>query len=143
MHLRTLGYTLAAIVTTSACGNGSDVRADTRPVPPTVSCADAPELRERAAADRRQSDEQTSDQQRVTLGNRANFFASLAIAADLSCRVMSPDADAALRRALDAARQAEAASSFYEKAGLWSDASFIATEAASILLRQLPAEPSK
>ncbi len=96
-------------------------------MPTSVHCADAAPLRQRATDDRRQSEGATSDQVKVTVGNRANFFASLAVIADLECKVTLVEADEVLRSAFDAARKAEAASNFYEAAHRWGEANFMAT----------------
>ncbi|HET7155153.1 MAG TPA: hypothetical protein VFI87_07280 [Hyphomicrobiaceae bacterium] len=113
------------------------------PVPTAVSCMDAPQLRQRAVGDRREIEKLKSDQARVVNGSRAGFLASLAIIADLKCRVISADADEALRPAFEAARRAEASDSFYERARMWGEASFIATQVIALLIRDLPAAPSK
>jgi hypothetical protein len=55
--------------------------------------------------------------------------------------VTSADADEALRPAFDAARKAEAARSFYERAGHWNEAGFIATQVVQTLMKQLSAPP--
>jgi hypothetical protein len=70
--------------------------------------------------------------------NRATFYASLAIIADLKCRLPLPETDAVLKPAFGAARGAEGTSSFYERAVGWSDAAFLATQAVSTLMKQLP-----
>jgi len=105
-------------------------------VPEKVSCADASGLRQRASDDRRQVDALRSDHQRIVLGNRANFFASLAVIADFMCRGSLPGLDARLKPAFDAARRADETKSAYEKARKWSEADFIATEAIAAFVQQ-------
>jgi hypothetical protein len=148
MRSTTLGCALVAVVAATACGRGGDVSSDNvaAPVqtaaalPRAVGCSDASGLRERAAAERRRAAAETSDQARIVLGTRANYFALLAIFAELSCRVRAPDAQTALTRALDAAGRAVAASSFYEKVGHWSDAQSFVTDAIAALVRQTEAQ---
>lgn len=84
-----------------------------------------------------------SDQERMYTGNRANYFASLAVVAELKCRITLAEADEALKPAFEAARKAEAASSTYERGFRWSEADFIATRVIALLIQQLPAPPSK
>src|SRR5688572_10454989 len=67
------------------------------PAPTLVNCGDAAELGETALEGRRQRDETSSDQEKVVASNRATYFASLAIIADLKCKVTLPDADEALK----------------------------------------------
>jgi len=112
-------------------------------VPTEVRCADAAQLRQGAADDRRRGAALKSDQQRISADNRANFFASLAVIADLKCKVTVVEADEALRPALDAARKAETARGFYEAAHLWNHATFTASEVASLLTQRLPGGPSR
>lgn len=124
MHVRALPLTLAVLVPLTAGGNGNVARAS--PAPTAVSCTDAPQLRQRAVDDRRLSDELKSDHERIYIGNRASFFASLAIIADLKCRVTLAEADEALKPAFEAARKAEATRSMHERAFAWGKADFIA-----------------
>jgi hypothetical protein len=112
-------------------------------VPTQVQCADAAQLRRQAADDRTQSAALRSDQERVIAGNRVNFLSSLALIADLKCKVQGGGSDEALRSALDAAREAAAAGGFYEAAQLWNQATFNATHAASLLAQQLASIPSR
>jgi hypothetical protein len=144
MRLRALALALAVLVAITACGDkGSTDDAAPSPAPTAVSCADAPQLRQRAVDDRRESDERTSDQEKIYIGNRAGFFASLAIIADLKCEVTLAEADEALKPAFDAARKAEGTRSMYERAFRWGQAAFIATQVIALLVQQLPAPPSK
>jgi hypothetical protein len=112
-------------------------------VPTSVGCQDAAQFRQRANDDRRDGARLKSDQGKVSTASRANFFASLAIVAELKCKVTLAEADEAVRAALDTARKAEGARSFYDVVYLWGDADFKATEAASLLIRQLTASSSK
>jgi hypothetical protein len=98
-------------------------------------------LRQRAANERRQVAETTSDQARIVGGSRASFYMSLASVADLKCRVASTDADAALNVALTAARRAAAAGTFYASAVRWTEAGVAASQAVSTFIGQLPASP--
>jgi hypothetical protein len=143
MRSITLGCALAALVAATACGRNPDVSSEnvdppdpTVAIPKTIGCPDAPGLRERATSERRRADGETSDQPRIVLGTRANYFASLAVFAELSCRTTAPEAEAALTRGLDAAREAVAAISFYEKVGHWSAAQSFVTEAIAALVRE-------
>lgn len=51
--------------------------------------------------------------------------------------------DEALRPALEAARKAEAASSFYQRTILWQEANFVTTQVIFTLTQQFPAQPPK
>ena len=113
------------------------------PAPTAVNCGDAAELAQQAGDGRRQRDETNSDQERIVASNRATFYASLAIIADLKCKLSLPEADEALKPAFAAAGKAEATNSFYERAVWWGDAAFLATQVVSTLMKQLPAPPSK
>jgi hypothetical protein len=112
-------------------------------VPTAVNCADVSDLRQRALADRRQREETRSDQERIVAGSRATFFASLATIADLKCKVTLAEADGALKPALDAARQAQASDSFYERAALWGEANYLAAQVVAMLTKPLAAAPSR
>jgi len=132
---------LLGLVATAACDGANKGGSDYSPAPTAVSCEDAPQLRQRALEARRQSVETTSDQQKIVAGSRATFYASLAIIADLKCKVAVAEADEALKQAFDAARQAEATRSFYEEAVYWGEACFIATQVVPMLMKQLSAPP--
>jgi hypothetical protein len=106
-------------------------------VPAKVSCADAQGLRQHATDDRRQVDAVRSDHQKIVLGSRANFFASLAVIADFTCRATLPGLDARLKPAFEAARRADETKSAYEKARKWSEADFIATEVITAFVQQM------
>jgi hypothetical protein len=140
MCVRPLPVAVAVLFAITACDGGNEASTAKTPLAPTptaVSCGDAPQLRQRAADERRRSDEVKSDQEKITLGTRASYLASLAIVADLKCRVTSSEADEAVKPAFEAARKAEAASSFYERAVRWGEADYIATEVVAILIQQL------
>jgi hypothetical protein len=110
-------------------------------LPAAVSCTDAPQFRQRAAEDRRKSEASKSDHDKIVLGNRAGFFASLANIADLKCKVTI--SDETLKPAFEAARKAEVSRSTYERAQQWSAASFIATEVIAQQIRRLPGSSAK
>jgi hypothetical protein len=135
----------AAAMGLAGCERGSDIAASSRlplPEPTAVNCAAAPQLRQQAIDERRHSVEEKSDQKKISIGNRAAFVTSLAIVADLTCKVRSAEVAAALTPAVQAARRADAASSFYERTIAWSEANFGATELIARLIQQLPAPPS-
>lgn len=133
--------TIVALTVTAACDRPGGPGPTGSPVPTAVACADAPRLRQRAAEEQLQVAETTSDQTRIVGASRASFYVSLAIVADLKCRVASADADTALSAALAAARSAEAAGTFYETAVRWTEAGVAASQAVSALIGQLPAPP--
>lgn len=140
MRVGSLSVAVAVLFGITACDGGNEARTANPPLAPTptaVSCGDAPKLRQRAADERRRSDEVKSNQEKVTLGTRAGYLASLAIVADLKCRVTSSEADETLKPAFEAARKAEAAGSFYERAVRWGEADYIATQVAATLIQQL------
>jgi len=128
---------LAALVTIAACSQIGATPAATT-VPAAVSCADAPQLRQRAADDRLKSEASRSDHEKIVVGNRAGFFAALALVADLKCKVTLVAADEALERAFEAARQGEAARSMYARAQKWSEAAYLTTEVSAMMIRRLP-----
>ena len=132
MLVAALGLALAI-----ACDRPNDVGPANSPAPAAVTCADAPQLRQRALDERRLSVGTTSDQEKIVAGSRATFYMSLAIIADLKCKVTSAEADATLTRALAAARKTEGTRSFYERAVLWTEAGVTASEAISMFLQQL------
>jgi hypothetical protein len=142
MLKRTSVVALVVLAAVTACNNGGSATGDYAPlsgIPTAVSCADSRELAEKAVADRKRSDASKSDQERIYVGNRASFFASLAIIADLKCRFVSPAADEALKPAFEAARKAEATRSTYEMAYRWGEADYIASQAIALLVQQIPA----
>ena len=136
MRFRALTLIVATTVSLSACGNRISPAASLTPT--AVRCTEAAPLKQQSIDDRRRSHELKSDHERIYIGNRAAFFASLAIVADLTCLVTLPDADAALTPALEAARKAEASRSMYERAFRWSEANFIASQVIARQIRQLP-----
>ena len=142
MRSRPLFLALAAVVTLTACAR-TGFKPPSTVVPATVGCTDASQLRQRAVDDRRKSGASKSDHDKIVLGNRAGFFASLANIADLKCKVTISGADEVLKPGFAAARQAEVSRSTYERAQRWSEAAFIATEVVSQLIQQLPAAPAK
>ena len=140
MRSHTFFLVLATLVTATAC---TRTGANARPtsVPQSVACADASPLRQRAVDDRRKSEASKSDHEKIAVGSRASFFASLATTADLKCKVALAEADEALKPALEAARKAEATSSTYERAQRWNEATFIATEVMALQIQRLLASP--
>lgn len=139
---RTLCLALGSLVTLTACAR-TGANAPPTTVPAAVSCTDAPQLRQRAADDRRKSETSKSDHDKIVSGNRAGFFASLARIADLKCKVTIAEVDEALKPAFVAAREAEVSRSTYERAQRWSEAAFIATEVIGLQIRQVPGSPAK
>ena len=139
-------FVAAAVVTLIGCRGDYNLAGDSRtpaPLPATVTCEDAGQLRDRATRDRDTSRTRSSDQAKVDLANRARFLAALATIADLKCKVPLPDVDDILRRALDAGRDAEDARSFYARTLKWQEANFIADEAVDLMIKQLPSPPAK
>jgi hypothetical protein len=143
MRSAALPFALTAVAALIAGCSGTRVTVDRSPAPTAVGCADAPQLRRRAVEDRRQSDELKSDQEKIWVGNRAGFFASLAVIADLKCKVTLAEADEALKPAIAAARRAEETSSLYERAFKWGEATFVATRVTELLIQQLTVPASK
>lgn len=141
MRVPTVHLAIAAMVLTG-CRSGNDITTDP-PVPTAVSCGDAQQLRQQADDDRRRTNRLESDQEKIDIGNRASFFASLAIIADLKCKVTLAEADEALKPALEAARKAQAASSFYERTSGWGEADFMSAQVIALLIQELPPPPPK
>jgi hypothetical protein len=135
MRFRALTLVLAT-VSLSACGTAVSPAVSVTPT--TVGCTDAARLKQQSIDDRRRSDELKSDHERIYIGNRAGFFASLAIVADLTCLVTLADAEASLTPALEAARKAETTRSMYERAFRWSEANFIASQVIAKQIQRLP-----
>jgi hypothetical protein len=137
--------TVAVLIGMTAYGCAGDIAKDApaSQVPAAVNCTDAPQLRQRALDDRRLSGQSSSDQDKINVGNRARFLASLAIVAELKCKVTLAAADDALQPALDAARKAQETPSFYERTVLWGEADFMATQVVAMLVQQLPAPSVK
>jgi hypothetical protein len=139
-------FAIATLATVIGCGGGYNLAGNSRgtaPLPTTVNCEDAAQLRERAAVDRRSSRERSSDQESIDLASRARFVATLATIADLRCKVPLADADQILRSALDAARAAEDTSSFYARTLKWHEAGLIADEAVGAMIKRLPDPTAK
>jgi hypothetical protein len=131
----------AALLVLVACEAGDDSTSDIDASLPLTSvvCTDAPQLRQWSRDYRSQSDDVASDQRTITIGERANFFASLAIIADLKCRTTVVEADEALASALEAARKAQDAPNFYTTAVSWGRANFAAAQVIDLLVQNLPA----
>lgn len=142
MRSRRLFLTLTTLVALTGCARAG-LQPPSTVVPAAVSCVDAPQLRQRAVDDRRKSDASKSDHDKIVMGNRAGFFASLANVADLTCKVKISEADEALKPAFEVARKAEVSRSTYERAQRWSEAAFIATGVISQLIQQLPSAPPR
>ncbi len=139
---------LVVLASIAGCDGPSTVsvelmEAPSSAIPAAVNCGNAAQLRERAASDRTRVGQSRSDHERISVGSRANFLATLAVVADLKCKVTHAEADEALRPALEAARKAEESDSVYEKTNGFNDASFMATRAAALLTERLPASAGK
>jgi hypothetical protein len=139
--MRVLAMVPAAMVlgALTAC-SGPQVGADFvdgDSVPKTVDCEDARDLSNRATEDRRRVDESHSDHERIVVGSRSNFLASLAVVASLRCKVTMPEVDEAVEGALSAARGAAAASGVYEKTRGFNDATFHATRVAELMTARI------
>ena len=145
MRLQSLPFTLLLpiVATSLGCDHGATGAEVRLPIPTAVNCGDAQQLNERARDDRRRALASSSDQERIYVGNRASFFASMATVADLKCRHTSAAIDEALKPALEAARKAEASSSFYQRAVLWEEANFVVTQVTATLTQQLLAGPAR
>ena len=141
MRLTNISVALTALAILTGCGGEAGNSASTAvvPTPTAVRCADAGQLKELAASDRRHSIEEKSDHARIRIGDRAGYLASLAIIADLQCKRPLAVADDALRPAFEAARKAETATSIYEIAFWWREANFAAMTVISQFIRDLPA----
>jgi hypothetical protein len=108
-------------------------------LPLAVACTDAPQLREQAAAARGRIAALTGDRARIIAGNRAKLLSSLALVADLSCKADGAAVDLLIEEALEVGRQAEASTSEYEAARMWTEADLIASDAVALLVARLPA----
>jgi hypothetical protein len=130
----------AAVVLLVACNAGGQAAVGTGGMasvaPDTTACADAPQLRQRAAEERRRATETSSDQTRIVLASRANFLASLAVVAELHCATTDNEATEALQAALQIARAADGTAGFYAQATQWAEANFAATRAIEILVQR-------
>lgn len=136
MRVRELTY-LPALLLLASCDAASDAP-DATAVPAAAECADAGPLRQRVSDDRLRMTEVSSQQTQVVLGSRANFMASLALVAQLGCAVTLPDGDTALEAALEGARAAVEASSFYEQATRWNEANYALAQLIENLVQRLP-----
>ena len=134
---------LPIVATSLGCEHRAKGAEVASPIPTAVHCGDAQQLNERARDDRRRVLASSSDQERVYVGSRANFFASMATVAELKCRVTSASVDEALKPALEAARKAEAATSFYQRTIQWQEANFVVTQVTAALVQQFPTVPAK
>lgn len=144
MRLRTLFLALMVVPLITGCESRAETSVEVvEPIPTAVNCGDAPQLRERAGADRRRVEQSRSDHERISLGSRANFLASLAVIADLKCKVTFTSADETLKRSLDLAREAESSDSIYEKTRRFHDADFTARQVIDMLIPRLVAAPVK
>lgn len=138
MRMATLALALAVLASVAACNGERRVVAESRSVPPlAVNCGDAAQLRQHAADDRRRVDESRSDHERISIGSRANLLASLAVVADLKCKVSSPEVDDLLKPALEAAQEAEANASVYEKTRGFAGADFTAHRVIELLVQRI------
>lgn len=130
----------AMLLTMGACADpGKSPTGSAQPLPATVRCEDALELRDLAAAARAQITILPGDRAQIIGGNRAGFLASAAIIADLRCKAIAANVDTLLGEALAVGRAAEAATSEYEAAKRWAEADLIAADAIALLVRHLPA----
>ena len=142
MRIRALVLALAILASIAGCDGAQHVSVELREspssaMPTAVHCGNGGQLRQRAANDRSRVDESRSDHERISIGSRANFLASLAVIADLKCKVSSPDVDDMLKPALEAARKAEANASIYEKTRGFAGADFTAHQVIDSLVQQI------
>jgi hypothetical protein len=140
---RSLLLISAALFVTAACTQGEAVGASVPPLPTTVSCAEAPRLKQDAANARRGTGAVTGDRAQIINGNRAKFLASLAAIAQLKCKANAAEVDALLGKALEVGHVAGTTNSQYEAAQRWTEADLIATDAIALLISQLPASTSR
>jgi hypothetical protein len=134
----------AVLVAVLGCDKGAQgAHAAVDPMPTAVSCTDASQLKQRALEDRRLRNELKGDRAKIIVGSRAKFLASLAIVAELECRVDAAATDSVLARAFDAARVAETTSGEYEAAIKWMEADLVAADAIALLISRLPAQSTR
>lgn len=132
------------LVAIAGCGGGGEAAsARAVPAPTAASCADAPQLKQRAIEDRRKSGEVTGDRAKIISGSRARFLVSLAHVAELKCMTTVAEADTVLVKAFDAVRAAETTSSEYEAAIKWIEADLMAADAVTLLIGRLRATASR
>ena len=149
MRVRTLLLVLAVPTSIAGCDGthtaSLEIAAESASsaIPTGVTCGNAPELRQRAANDRSRVGASRSDHERISVGSRANFLATLAVIADLKCRVTHAEADDVLKLAFEAARKAEATDSVYEKTRGFNEANFAATRAVELLAERLAGPATK
>ena len=144
MTTRNLLLISAALFGAVGCAPASEATgASPAPLPTAVNCADASTLKARAADARRHMAQQTGDRAKIISGNRAKFLASLAVVAELRCKANAGDVEALLEKALEVGRAAETNRSEYEAARAWTEADLVAAEALALLVKQLPAPPSR
>jgi hypothetical protein len=147
MRVRTWPLALTVLMSIAGCEREPVLSADiveaSSGIPAAVTCGNASQLRQRAANDRSRVGESRSDHERISVGSRANFLATLAVIADLKCKVTDAQADDAIKPALEAARRAEETDSVYEKTRGFNDAGFAAMRAIALLTERLPAPPAK
>ena len=142
MRMRTSVPVLAILTSIAGCDGAQNVSVELREssssaIPTAVHCGNGGQLRQGAANDRGRVDESRSDHERISIGSRANFLASLAVIADLKCKVSAPEIDDTLKPALEAARKAEANSSVYERTRGFAAADFTAHQVIDSLIQQV------
>jgi hypothetical protein len=132
---------IAAIAVLAGCAPDGEAPGGTSSaiaVRDATGCDEAAHWRQRSAEARSQGLQSSGDQARTNHINRANFFASMAVAADLQCIVTSDEGDQPIAAALEAARNAEAARSFYEQTRHWGEAHHAALQAIEVLVQRIP-----
>ena len=145
MRARTLLLALTVLTSIAGCDGPQvlSVEVVESAIPTAVSCGQSGQLRERAANDRSRVGESRSDHERISLGSRANFLATLAVVADLKCTVTGTDAEEPLKAALEAAHKAESTNSVYEKTRGFNEANFAAIRALKLLTERLARPATK
>ena len=140
--MRALVPALAILTSIAGCDGATHVSVELREspssaIPTAVHCRNGGQLRQLAANDRSRVGESRSDHERISIGSRANFLASLAVIADLKCKVSAPEIDDTLKPALEEARKAEANASIYEKTCGFAEADFTAHQVIDSLIQQI------
>jgi hypothetical protein len=107
--------------------------------PSAAGCREAPQWRQLAVEAGGAALETASDQARITRLNRANFYSAMAISAELHCLTADSEAEPAADAALDAARRAANARSFYEQTIQWGEAQRAANQVIEGLVQQMAA----
>jgi hypothetical protein len=105
--------------------------------PAAAGCRDAPQWKQLAVEAGGAAHETASDQARITRLNRVNFFSAMAISAELHCLAADSEAAPAVDAALDAARRAASARSFYEQTIHWGEAQRAANQVIDGLVQQM------